>query len=153
MFIKYITNTDEIIDPALRKTNKNLRRATNIEKEMRNRKLLSMWRNEIEEKNHLLNVPRAAFTLRKKLKYGLKNCLDKIAQTFKVTSNYSKVKEEFETTFAYMEYTMPKHIIDTIGAKHEEMKQNHKRNDGSSPSKIKILLEEMEEIKKKGIIS
>jgi hypothetical protein len=137
MGIKYTTKTKEIIDPALRKTNKDLRRATNIEKEMWNRKLLSMWRNEIEEKNHLLNVPRAAFMLRKKLKYGVKNCFDKIAQTFKVASDYSKDKEEFETTFAYMEYTMRKYINDTIGAKHEEMKQNHKRNDGPGPLKLK----------------
>jgi hypothetical protein len=112
-------------------------------------KLLSMWRNEIEEKNHLLNVPRATFTLGKKLKYRLKNCLDKMAQTFKVGSDYSKDKDEFETTFAYMEYTMRKRIHDTIGAKHEEMKQNHKRNDGPGPSKIKMLLDEMDEIKNK----
>jgi hypothetical protein len=142
MGIKYTTKKDEITDPALRKTNKDLRRATNIEKEMWNRKLLSMWKNEIEEKNHLLKIPRAAFTLRKKLKAGLKNSLDKIAQTLKVASDYSKDKEEFETTFAYMEYTMRKHINNTICAKHEEMKQNHNRTDGPDPSKIKILLEE-----------
>jgi hypothetical protein len=56
--------------------------------------------NEGEEKNYLLNVPRAAFTLRKKLKVGLKNCLDKITQTFKVAGDYSKNEEAFETTFA-----------------------------------------------------
>jgi hypothetical protein len=94
-------------------------------------------------------VPRAAFTLREKLKYGLKNCLDKITQLFKVAGDYSNNKEEFETTFAYMEYTVRKHINDTIGPKHEEIKQNHKRNDGPGPSKIKMLLEEMEEIRKK----
>jgi hypothetical protein len=116
---------------------------------MWNRKLLCMWKSEIEEKNHLLNVPRAAFTLRKKLKYGLKNCLDKITQIFRVAGDYSKNRDEFETTFAYMEYTMRKHINDTLGPKHEEMKQAHKRNDGPGRSKIKILIEEMEEIKKK----
>jgi hypothetical protein len=54
-----------------------LRKATNAEREMWNRELICIWKTEIEEKNHLLKVPRAAFTLRKKLKYGLKNCLDK----------------------------------------------------------------------------
>jgi hypothetical protein len=29
-----------------------------------------------------------------------------------------------------MEFTMRKHIYDTIGAKHEEMKTNNKQNDG-----------------------
>jgi hypothetical protein len=70
---------EEVYDPKVRKANRDLRRATIAEKEMWNRKLLCMWKTEIEEKNHLLVVPRAAFTLRKKLKYGLKNCLDKIA--------------------------------------------------------------------------
>jgi hypothetical protein len=59
--------------------------------------------NRDGRKNHLLNVPRAVSTLRKKLKYGLKNCLDKITQIFRVAGDYSKNRYEFETTFAYME--------------------------------------------------
>jgi hypothetical protein len=67
MGIKYEdkTQAEGVSDPAVGKTNKNLRRATNMEKEMWNRKLKSVWKNEIEERNHLLVVPRAAFTLRK----------------------------------------------------------------------------------------
>jgi hypothetical protein len=44
---------------------------------------------------------------------------------------------------------MRKDINDTIGAKHEEMKLNHKQKDGPGSSKIKILLDELEEINNK----
>jgi hypothetical protein len=89
-----------------------------------------------------MKSPRVAFTLRKKRKAGLKNCIDKIKQTFRVAEDYSKNKEEFEITFAYIECTMRKHINDIIGSKREEMKKNHKQKDGPGISKHKQLSDE-----------
>jgi hypothetical protein len=55
MGIKYDVNakTNKVINPAERGTNKDLRRATNIEKEMWNRKLLSMWK--MKEKKRIIS--------------------------------------------------------------------------------------------------
>jgi hypothetical protein len=44
---------------------------------------------------------------------------------------------------------MRKHINDTIGAKHEEMKTEHQQRDGPDISKHKQLFHELDEIKNK----
>jgi hypothetical protein len=50
--------------------------------------------------------------------------MDKTTQTFKVTEDYANNKDEFETTLAYMEYIMRKHINDTIETNKKKSRSN-----------------------------
>jgi hypothetical protein len=94
-----------------------------------------------------LIVPRASFILRKKLKRGLKNHLDNLAQAFRIEEDHADSEEEFEVTFEYAQYQMRKNINDTIAEKHENTR--FKRKNGVNKNKNQALLEEMEEITKK----
>jgi hemerythrin len=91
--------------------------------------------------------PRAAFVLRKKLKRGLKNHLDSLAQAFRIAEDHAETEEEFEITFEYAQYQMRKHINDTIAEKHENRRS--KRKNATFKNKNQELLDEMEALTKK----
>jgi hypothetical protein len=104
----------EFLDKKLCKAIQVLRREDKKERGICHIDLIPAWKKEIVEKLDKLIVPRAAFTLGKKLKEGLKKHLDRIPQALRMAEDYVDTEEEFEATFEYMQYLMRKHIIDSI---------------------------------------
>jgi CRISPR/Cas system CSM-associated protein Csm2 small subunit len=92
------------------------------ENDLWNRDKLVMWKQEIQDNNVDLDVPRAIFPVRKKLRRGLKNCLNDLTQILDASLNKIEAEDEFETIFEYIEYVMRKHIDMTIGRKDEKIK-------------------------------
>jgi hypothetical protein len=50
-----------------------------------------MWKQEIQDNNADLDVPRAIFPVRKKLRRGLKNCLNDLTQILDASLNKLKI--------------------------------------------------------------
>jgi hypothetical protein len=94
------------------------------ENDLWNRDKLIMWKQEIQDNNADLDVPRAIFPVRKKRRRGLKNCLNDLTQILDASLNKIEDQDEFETTFEYIEYSMSKHIDMTMGRKDEKIKSN-----------------------------
>jgi CRISPR/Cas system CSM-associated protein Csm2 small subunit len=84
------------------------------EDDLWNRDKLIMWKQEIQDNYADLDVTRAIFPVRKKLRRGLKNCLNDLTQILDASLNKIEADDEFETTFEYAEYIMRKHIDNTI---------------------------------------
>jgi hypothetical protein len=101
-------------------------------------------RNTGKQRN--LDIPRAIFPVRKKLRRGLKNCLNDLTQMVDASLNKIESQDEFETTFEYIEYSMRKHIDSTIGRKEE--KRSNLPNKIKKKNEQELLKEELEEMTK-----
>jgi hypothetical protein len=105
--------------------------------------MLLIWKKEIENDNEKLIIPRTPFSVRKKLRRGLKNCLNDITQILESASDRINDDFEFDATFQYTEYLMRKHIHKTIAPKEEPTSSTHK---SGTVSKLEALKIEMNEI-------
>jgi hypothetical protein len=63
-----------------------------------NRDMLVIWKKEMEDNNDPLIVPRTPFVIRKKLRRGLRNCLNEITQMLEVADMRINNRFEFDNT-------------------------------------------------------
>jgi hypothetical protein len=103
--------------------------------------MIGMWKQDIINLNDKLVVPRASFPLRKKLKVGLPAHLNKIAHIFEVACDRAGTDDEFQTTFAYCEFLMRKHINDTIARKDAKIKERLSDGPRKEPKAIQLRRE------------
>jgi hypothetical protein len=97
----------------------------------------------MEDNNDMLIVPRTPFVVRKKLRRGLRNCLNNITQMLEAADKRIKDNFEFDTTFQLAEYLMRKHINNTLAPKDKSFPSSHK---SSGVSKLQALKLEMDNL-------
>jgi hypothetical protein len=68
---------------------------------------------------------------------------------FEVACGRADTDDEFQTTFAYCEFLMPKHINETIVKKDDERKERHDSSRAKKEPKAVQLKTEMEEQKER----
>jgi hypothetical protein len=116
------------------------------ENDLWNRDMLLMWKQEIQDNNEDLDGPRAIFPVRKKLRRGLKNCLNDLTQILDAGINKIEPKEEFEVSFEYIEYMMRKHIDNITGRKEDKIPK--RSNSSRKMNEQELLTKEIADIEK-----
>jgi hypothetical protein len=149
--LELIERAKEVIDEEYRNARRKQRLIERDENFTWHKDMIAMWKQDIINLNDKLVVPRASFPLRKKLKVGLHAHLNKIAHIFEVACDRAGTDDEFQTTFAYCEFLMRKHVNDTIAKKDEKIRVRNSNGPRKEPKagQLRRGLEEIKEARKR----